>query len=35
MSRKLSLEELIEALKKGNDFQNIECDWIDDEDDEE
>ena len=27
MSRKLSLEELIDALKKGNDFQNIECDW--------
>lgn len=27
MSRKLSLAELTEALKKGNDFQNIECDW--------
>ena len=27
MSRKLSLKELIDALKKGNDFQNIECDW--------
>ena len=27
MSRKLSLAELKEALKKGNDLQNIECDW--------
>ena len=27
MKRKLSLKELREALKKGNDLQNIECDW--------
>ena len=27
MSRKLSFKELIDALDKGTDLQNIECDW--------
>ena len=27
MSRKLSLEELKDALNNGIDLQNIECDW--------
>ena len=35
MSQKLSFEKLIEALYKGTDLQNIECDWNDDEEDEE